>query len=197
VDGVLAADDRSRDFEPGRGVDDEAERLREQPVVVDDQNANGILVRSSDVSPIPISADSQASVPFRRIRERRSRVVFSPTMATSSLPSPNERNARTQNAFRNANEAITEVGGSFGLGEAGGEPMQVMCECGRADCCERIELSKPEYERIRSNGIRFVLVAGHEVDSVEHVVYRAEGYVVAENHGGAAAIARRGDPRRP
>jgi hypothetical protein len=109
--------------------------------------------------------------------------------------SPNERNARTQNAFRDVNEAITEIGGGFGLGERGGEPMEVMCECGRPECADRIEVSREEYERIRSNGVRFVLVAGHEIDAVEHVVYRTDTYVVAENHGGAATIARSGDPR--
>jgi hypothetical protein len=109
--------------------------------------------------------------------------------------SPNARNAHTQNAFRDVNEAITEIGGGFGLGERGGEPMEVMCECGRAECVERIEVSREEYERIRSNSVRFVLVAGHEIDAVEHVVYRTETYVVAENHGRAATIARSRDPR--
>jgi hypothetical protein len=114
----------------------------------------------------------------------------------SSHSSAEERNARTQNAFRDVNEAITEIGGDFGLGERGDEPMQVMCECGRPECMERIAVSREEYERIRENGVRFVLVAGHEIDSVEHVVYRTDTYVVAENHGGAATIARSGDPRR-
>jgi hypothetical protein len=117
-------------------------------------------------------------------------------MDTHTTPGSNERNARTQNAFREVNEAITEVGWTFGLGEEDGQPMEVMCECGRPHCFARIELSAAAYDAIRSDGAHFVLVAGHEVGAVEHVVYRTATYVVAQNHGQAEAIARDADPRR-
>lgn len=117
-----------------------------------------------------------------------------PGAATSPLS--DDANARTQNAFREVNEAIAEVGGGLGLGQAGGEPMEVMCECGRPDCFERIQLTEAGYEAIRADPTHFVLIAGHEVAAVEHVVLRTEAYVVAQNHGPAEAIARGGDPRR-
>src|SRR4051794_6147153 len=104
-------------------------------------------------------------------------------------------NARNQNMFREVNEAISELGGGFGLGLAGGDPMQVMCECGRPECVERIEVTREEYEHIRSDGTRFLLVAGHEVGTVEHIVERTATYVVAENHGDSERIARDADPR--
>jgi hypothetical protein len=117
-------------------------------------------------------------------------------MQTDTRHGSDARNAHTQNAFREVNEAITEVGGAFGLGEEDGQPMEVMGECGRPGCFARIELSAAAYEAIRSDGAHFVLVAGHEVGTVEHVVYRTESYVVAQNHGQAEAIARDADPRR-
>jgi hypothetical protein len=109
---------------------------------------------------------------------------------------PEQRNAHTQNAFREVNEAITGIGEDLGLGRRGGQPMTVMCECGSADCFERIEISRTEYEAVRADGAHFVLVPGHEVGRVEHVVARSLQYVVAQNHGDAEPIARDNDPRR-
>lgn len=106
------------------------------------------------------------------------------------------RNAHTQNGYRELNEAITGLSVGLGLGEDGGEPMEVMCECGRSGCSEPIKLSAEEYEAIRADGAHFVLVAGHEVDAVEHVVVRTPLYVVARNDGEAETIARKRDPRR-
>jgi hypothetical protein len=111
------------------------------------------------------------------------------------MSSTDERNARVQNAYREVNEAITDIGDDLGLGADGGQPMEVMCECGRTGCSDRIELSKAEYEAIRADGARFVLVAGHEVGTVERVVSRTRDYVVAENVGAAEGIARDADPR--
>jgi hypothetical protein len=34
------------------------------------------------------------------------------------------------------------------------------CECGRDDCCERVELDLPQYEALRAQGA-FVLSSGH------------------------------------
>jgi hypothetical protein len=106
-----------------------------------------------------------------------------------------DQNARTQNVFREVNEAIADIGSGFGLGGTDEDPIEVVCECGRSDCFERIEVSGAAYEEIRSSGARFVLVSGHEVGTVEHVVYRTDTYVVAENHGRSEAIARDADPR--
>ena len=105
-------------------------------------------------------------------------------------------NARTQNHYRELNEAITGLSADFGLGDKPGDPMQVMCECGRPDCSDAIEISTAEYEAIRANGAHFVLVLGHDVATVEHVVYSTSRYIVAHNDGEANAIAHAHDPRR-
>jgi hypothetical protein len=106
------------------------------------------------------------------------------------------RNAKTQNDYRELNEAITGVSTDLGLGHKPGDRMQVMCECGLPGCSEPIEISTAEYEAIRADGAHFVLLRGHEVATVEHVVYATSRYVVAHNDGEAEAIARDGNPRR-
>lgn len=54
-----------------------------------------------------------------------------------------------------------------------------LCECGRADCSERLRLEISEYDAIRTAG-RFVAVPGHELASHDRVVERCESYVIAE-----------------
>ncbi len=48
------------------------------------------------------------------------------------------------------------------------------------DCAERIELSRSEYERIRSRQTFFVVVPGHELPEIERVVERADRYAIVE-----------------
>lgn len=108
-----------------------------------------------------------------------------------------ERNADVQNAYRHANEGVVELSETFGLGGAGQDRMRVFCECGAPGCSEAIELDRSEYEQVRGDGRHFVLVPGHETEAVERVVARTDRYVIAENNGRAAAIAREQDPRRP
>jgi hypothetical protein len=105
------------------------------------------------------------------------------------------RNARTQNDYRELNEAISGLSVGFGVGGTPDDFMQVMCECGRPGCSEPIEISTAEYEAIRADGAHFVLLRGHEVSTVEHVVYATSRYVVAHNDGEAEVIARDGDRR--
>ena len=40
------------------------------------------------------------------------------------------------------------------------------CECADPDCRDRVELSKADYERVRSNPRHFVVVPGHEVSDI-------------------------------
>ncbi|HEY0276848.1 MAG TPA: hypothetical protein VGC32_01135 [Solirubrobacterales bacterium] len=71
-----------------------------------------------------------------------------------------------------------------------------VCECGHLGCTATVELTIPEYERVRSSFDRFLVVPGHEIESVEDVVERHDGYlVVAKRDGQAVAIAAVTDDR--
>jgi hypothetical protein len=106
------------------------------------------------------------------------------------------RNAGTQNRYRDVNERVMEANARFALPGEEHRLVEVMCECGKASCADRVEITRDIYERLRSDPATFVLKHGHEDGLVEAVVERAPGYVIAANIGAAARIAVDGDPRR-
>lgn len=100
-----------------------------------------------------------------------------------------------------ANEAVfREINEGIERGQWPGEedsPVSFRCECARLGCNELIELSLREYERVRANPRRFILLPGHERLDVEKVVERNPGYVVVEKIEAAAEHAIETDPRGP
>lgn len=98
-----------------------------------------------------------------------------------------------------ANEAtIRDVNEGIERGQWPGEedaPVGFRCECARLGCNQLVELSVREYEEIRANPRRFVVVPGHEFHDVETVVESRAGYVIVEKQDQAAEVAERHDPR--
>ncbi len=104
------------------------------------------------------------------------------------------RIGRNEAIFRAVNEKIEDVNLAFG--EVSGR-MQLVCECGDAQCVEPIELTLDAYEALRSDSALFAIVPGHELPEAENVVERYPGYaVVRKLRGLPEAIARETDPRR-
>ncbi|TMM04539.1 MAG: hypothetical protein E6G10_04905 [Actinobacteria bacterium] len=101
-----------------------------------------------------------------------------------------ERIARNEAAYREVNEAIR----AGRADQAADAPRPFVCECGRLGCNELVELTLGEYEAVRANPRRFLMLPGHEIPEVEHVE-RHDGYVVAEKRQEAAAVAEDTDPR--
>jgi predicted ThiF/HesA family dinucleotide-utilizing enzyme len=101
-----------------------------------------------------------------------------------------QRVAMNEAAFRKVNEGM----------EVGQDPaglLTFICECGRLGCNRMIELTRAEYEDLRSNPRRFALLEGHEIDEVETVVERHDRYLVVEKKGEAVAeVVENTDPRR-
>src|SRR5215217_5370942 len=77
--------------------------------------------------------------------------------------------AARQVLSRIVNERIVQLSDGAAAPGAG---LAVVCECGNDGCFERIELTKGEYDAIRENGRRFVLLPGHEIAAHERVVER-------------------------
>jgi hypothetical protein len=102
-----------------------------------------------------------------------------------------DRIAHNETLFRDVNERI----------EAGqwptdrDEPTAFLCECGSLRCNMLVELTIPEYDRVRASATHFLLLPGHEIPEIERVVEREEGYVVVEKVGEAAEVAEDTDPR--
>src|ERR1051326_1679551 len=99
--------------------------------------------------------------------------------------------ARRQNALREVNERIHELGWH----DDGAPQPGYVCECSRPDCTETIELPPQVYEAVRSVPVRFVLLPGHGRPDVEQIVEEHANYVIVENIGAAAELARTADPR--
>ena len=104
------------------------------------------------------------------------------------------RRAANEAVFREVNERIEELQHTFALAER--EPLRIVCECDRLDCAQRVEISVEAYEGVRSRADQFVVVTGHEDDSVEEVVATRSGYLVVRKRAGEArAVAESTDPR--
>lgn len=102
-----------------------------------------------------------------------------------------QRDARTEALFRETNEAIER-----GLWAADpGEAVRFRCECSDMDCHTIVNLTLPEYERIRDSPRRFVVATGHESPELEDVVERHGDYLIVEKRGAPGAEAERLDPR--
>jgi hypothetical protein len=94
--------------------------------------------------------------------------------------------------FRSVNEQVRDLNQTF-LVEG---TLRIVCECGEQSCIEQIELMPGEYEVVRSDSALFAVKPGHEVEDVETVVARKDGYwVVRKAPGAPQRVARETDPR--
>jgi hypothetical protein len=99
--------------------------------------------------------------------------------------------AESQVLYRRVNERILELARDTKL--AG---QLFVCECGRAECSQPLDLTPLEYESVRSHSARFVVAVGHDSPSVEVAVLQTERYVVVEKKGLGRELALGTDPRR-
>jgi hypothetical protein len=95
--------------------------------------------------------------------------------------------------FRQVNEEIRGLDKAQGTGVD--STITVICECGDADCTERLELRTSEYERIRGDSLRYVIASGHELGDVEVVLERHDGWEVVRKAGAAGEVSEETDPR--
>jgi len=95
-----------------------------------------------------------------------------------------ERIGRNEDLFRKVNDQIEGVNEAFGTFTG---TMSILCECGKLECIEHIDLSLDEYSRLRAEPTRFAVKPGHELPDVERVVERHESCFVVEKAEGEAA----------
>jgi hypothetical protein len=102
-----------------------------------------------------------------------------------------ERIARNNVTFRDANEHIGAAAGVYGIDS----PVPFICECADARCSEIVRLTLEQYEEVRADSRRFLNVPGHE-DAAE-IVEERDGYVIVEKVGRAGDIVDALDERSP
>jgi hypothetical protein len=103
-----------------------------------------------------------------------------------------ERVAENEAMFRVANERM--AGWEEHHATSAVEPY--FCECAAPECREHVDLRKDDYERIRSDSRRFVIVPGHELPDVETVIERNEGWAIIEKAPEVTDTVEALDPRR-
>jgi len=55
-----------------------------------------------------------------------------------------------------------------------------VCECADLDCRETIVLTHSEYRGVREDPSHFLIIPGHEIRDLEHVVERHRSHLVVE-----------------
>jgi hypothetical protein len=104
-----------------------------------------------------------------------------------------QRVGENEALFRAVNEEVGDLNERL---DVVADPLSAICECGSANCTDRLELRAAEYEAVRQEPTWFAIKPGHELPDVETVVERHDHYWVVEKHAGdAARIARSTDPR--
>ena len=105
----------------------------------------------------------------------------------------NEERARrigmNEALFREVNEQVEQVNARFGRVEH----LTVICECGDGECTDRIEMPTAEYEHVRADPLRFIIVPGHDMPDVEAVVESGDGYEVVKKRDGVPEKVARTD----
>jgi hypothetical protein len=98
-----------------------------------------------------------------------------------------------ESIFREVNEQIESLNRDFGTER---ENMTAICECANGDCTERLEIPVAEYEKVRADARRYIIVKGHDLPEYEAVVAQEDGYDVVEKENDTAAqLAEEMDPR--
>jgi len=95
--------------------------------------------------------------------------------------------------FREINESIEGFNRAL---ETISKRMLIVCECGRQDCLEQIELSLSDYEALRADPTLFAIQPGHDFPEVEDVVDKRDVYwIVQKRPGEPARLAEATDTR--
>ena len=102
------------------------------------------------------------------------------------------RLAENEVRFRALNERLRDSSGTWGPGEG---VLELVCECGDADCTRALQLTPRDYEAVRSDEAQFIVAPGHERTKVEDVVAEHAGWILVRKRGEAAEFAAETDPR--
>ena len=103
-----------------------------------------------------------------------------------------QRIAKNETCFRDINERLQE-----GLRRVPHAPEveRFICECGDRKCEASVQLTLEEYEAVRSDSRRFLVVPGHVYPEAERVVAGNDRYEVIEKIGEAVEVTDAADQR--
>ena len=103
------------------------------------------------------------------------------------------RLALNEAMFREVNERVEDMTKTF---ESTTGTLEIFCECGDPACTDRLSVPTDVYERVRSDATHFLLHAGHEDSTVEHVIETHDSCIVVEKDGSdVERVVEQTDPR--
>ena len=94
--------------------------------------------------------------------------------------------------FREVNERLEDRAAGQ---SAPSDAFEIVCECAREECTERIAIDFAAYEAVRRIPTRFIVVEGHLDSTCERLVSATGGYDIVEKFGDAGRVARIENPR--
>ena len=102
------------------------------------------------------------------------------------------RLAENEIAFRDDNEVVAHGG----PGLAVPTEVELICECSDRGCRRPLTMPFAEYEWLRQNPWRFVVLPGHDAPAIERVVELHHAYAIVEEHAESRSQVESADPRR-
>ena len=94
-----------------------------------------------------------------------------------------KRLAENEAVYRAENERVYRgTQEFFSAQERARTKLYFYCECADIACKERIHLTPKRYRELHSKDNQFVVVPGHEIDTIETAVKRTPGYLLVEKH---------------
>ena len=102
------------------------------------------------------------------------------------------RAARNQSIFREVNERLEGLAERF---KVLSETAPFSCECADLGCLAMIDLTLDEYEAVRKEANRFIVLPGHVYPEFERVVSENERYLLVAKHDEGGDVAEELDPR--
>jgi hypothetical protein len=99
--------------------------------------------------------------------------------------------AENEATFRRANERLAAKADELELSDA---RTPYLCECEEERCTEILQLRHDEYEGVRADPRRFVVVPGHQEDD-DRLIREGAGFAVIEKAGEEGELVARQDPR--
>jgi hypothetical protein len=94
---------------------------------------------------------------------------------------------------RARNEWIERASDSFGADDL---EETYVCECGDLNCSEKVRLTRPEYEVVRSGGGQFVVAVDHENPEIEFVTFENGRFTIVQKMMAAGRMSQETNPRR-
>lgn len=109
------------------------------------------------------------------------------------MTSREERLARNEVLSREVNEALEFNPAAVSRPH---RFIRMVCECGNTACDLPVMITILEYERVRSDPVRFAVVRDHVIADIESIVEENDRFVVvAKREGKPAQTAIEEDPR--